>query len=49
METENNLESLQQMLRNPELRDDLEFINNFRSLAATVFFLEDCWEEEIEE
>ncbi len=37
-----NLQSLQQLLINTQLGDDPAFRDNFRSLAATVFHLEDC-------
>ncbi len=36
------LQSLQQLLINTQLGDDPAFRDNFRSLAATVFHLEDC-------
>lgn len=46
---DHNLVTLQQLLINTELGDDAAFRDNFRSLAATVFFLEDCFCEEIED
>lgn len=47
MTTQNNhtLQSLQKVLLTTAEGDDLAFIQNFRSLAATDWFLEDCLEE----
>ena len=48
MDTANQtLLSLQHQLIN--IREDEDQMNNFRSLAATVFWLEDCLMEDIED
>ena len=39
------LQSLQQALMTTTAGDDPAFRHNFRSLTATVFFLEDCLAE----
>ena len=44
---DHTLESLQQVvIKNPE---DTELLHNFRSLAATVWFLYDCLEADTED
>lgn len=47
MTDSHTLYSLQQVLINATESPDPEFVDNFRSLAATVWFLEDCLMEEI--